>query len=184
LPSLAVIHGLIDRDGVRLGGARAELQTDVCQLVFLAEREGQGDVVGRRREALRADERLAAPAGDVVRVIKVGQIAGRETSPGRAIVAHVTVTDAGGAAGLVGDVAIAGRSTGATRGRCFDGCTESRIHEIGYAPAWPILVVTRIAGILLAGEHLGVDLAADLLQKQQLAKQDRREDDPWPEGSA
>jgi len=40
LPSLAVVHGLVDRDGVRLGGARTELQTDIRQLVLLAEREG------------------------------------------------------------------------------------------------------------------------------------------------
>lgn len=184
LPGLAVVHGLVDRDRVRLGGARAELQADVRQLVLLAEREGQGDVVRRRREALRADERLAAPAGDVVRVVEVGQIVGGEASPRRAVVAHVTVADAGCAAGLVGDIAVSGGPAGATRGRCLDSRTESRVHEVGYAPARSVLVVAWIAGVLLAGEHLGVDLAAGLLQEQQLARQDRREDDPGPKGSA
>lgn len=180
LPGLAVVHRLVDRDRVRLGGARAELQADVGQLVLLAEREGQGDVVGRRREALRADERLAAPAGDVVRVVKVGQVARGEASPGRAVVAHVAVADAGGAAGLVGHVAVAGGSAGAARGRRLDGRAEGRVHEVGDAPARPVLVVARVARVLLAGEHLGVDLAAGPLRHQQ----DRREDDPRPEGSA
>jgi len=91
------------------------------------------------------------------------------------------VTDAGGAAGFIGDVAVASGPAGAARGRCLDGRAESRIHEIGYASPWPVLVVARIAGILLAGEHFSVDLAAGLLQQ---AERDRREDDPWPEGSA
>lgn len=181
LPGLAVIHGLVDRDRVRLGGARAELQTDVRQLVLLAEREGEGDVVGRSREALRADERLAAPAGDVVGIVEIGQVTGGEAPSRCAVVAHVAVADAGGAAGLVVDVAVAGGPAGAARGRRFHGRAEGRVYEVGNAASRPVLVVARVAGVLLAGEHLGVDLAAGLLRRQQqqeLAEQDRREDGP------
>lgn len=181
LPGLAVIHGLVDRDRVRLGGARAELQTDVRQLVLLAERESEGDVVGRSREALRADERLAAPAGDVVGIVEIGQVTGGEAPSRCAVVAHVAVADAGGAAGLVVDVAVAGGPAGAARGRRFHGRAEGRVHEVGNAASRPVLVVARVAGVLLAGEHLGVDLAAGLLRRQQqqeLAEQDRREDGP------
>jgi len=186
LPGLAVVHGLVDRDGVRLGGTRAELQAHVRELVLLAEGEGEGDVVGWCREALRADERLAAPAGHVVRVVEVGQVAGGETSARCAVVAHVAVADAGVAAGLVGDVAVAGGPAGTARGRGFDARAECRVHEVGYATTRPILVVAWVAGVLLAGEHLGVDLAAGLLllQQQQQQQQDRREDDPGAGGSA
>jgi len=185
LPGLAVVHGLVDRDGVRLGGTRAELQAHVRELVLLAEGEGEGDVVGWCRETLRADERLAAPAGHVVRVVEVGQVAGGEASARCAVVAHVAVADAGVAAGLVGDIAVAGGPAGTARGRRFDARAERRVHEVGYATTRPILVVAWVARILLAGEHLGVDLAVRLLQQQQqLAGQDRREDDPGAGGSA
>lgn len=159
LPGLAVVHRLVNRDRVRLGRLRAELQADVGQLVLLAQGEGQGHVVGRRGETLRRDERLAPPAGHVVGVAHVREVARGETAPRRAVVADVALTYAGATSRLLDHVAIP-RGPAAPAGRGgLDRRAERRVHEIRYAPSRPVLVVARIRWVLLAGERFRVDLA-------------------------
>ncbi len=69
MPGLAVVHALEDGHRVRLGVA--ELQTNVGELVLLAQRQRDGDIL------VGAAEGLGHPAGEVVRVVQVGEVVGR-----------------------------------------------------------------------------------------------------------
>lgn len=70
-PRFAVVHRLVDSH--RFGSRGAELETDICDFEFLAEGEGEGDVLWVLDVVLRL------PASQVVRVVQVSQV-GRRAS--------------------------------------------------------------------------------------------------------
>lgn len=150
LPGLAVVHGLVNCDGVWFGGLGAELKTYVSQFVLLAQGECQGDVVRRSGETLGRHQGLASPAGDVVRVVEIGQVGGGESSPGHAVVAHVTLTSWTIAREAV---AVARGSADSARGRRHDRALESGVHEVRDAATRTILVVAWIRGASPVREH-------------------------------
>lgn len=142
LPCQAIIYTLVNRDRIRSRRFRAELEADVGELVLLAEGEREGDVVGRGVVA-RGRQRGGAPAGDVVRVVEVGEQRGRVAAVGARGVAHaargVGRLGARRVAQPLGPVAPA-------HGRRHHGGSEGGVHEVGDAALGAAVLVARVRG--------------------------------------
>lgn len=83
MPCLAVVHAL--EDGHRVGLRVAKLQTDVSQLVLLAQAQDGGHILVVVLELFRH------PACQVVRIIEIGEILARMAQSMLALVAYFTI---------------------------------------------------------------------------------------------
>lgn len=143
LPRLAVVHALVHGYRVRFRRLRTELQVDVGELVLLAQRQRERDVVGRRQRGRRVHglrgQRLRAPARRVVRVVGVGQIGRGVPAPGLRVITHVTHALRRGS-----QLAVPFGAARPARAGRLHVATVGGVHEVGHAPPGPIAVVARV----------------------------------------
>lgn len=107
MPRLPVIHAL--EDGHWVGFSGAELETDISQLIFLAQTQGQSDVL------VDLSERLGHPASQVVRVVQVGQVGVRVAQLRVVLIAELAVADDVSPLVVWGHTESSGRTTAFTR---------------------------------------------------------------------
>lgn len=140
LPGTSVIGALVDRYGIGSRRFRAELETNIGELVLLPQGEGQGDVVGRRVVG-RGRQGSGSPAGDVVGIVEVGEMVRR-----MAAVNAGGITDAAGGirSGVAGRVAEALGATAAAHRGGRHGRAEGSVHEVGDAAARAALLVAGV----------------------------------------
>lgn len=142
LPCLAVVHALVYGNRVGFGGLGAELQVDVSDLVLLAQRQGECDVVGRRERGRRvhrlSGQRLGPPACRVVRIVGISEEGRGVPALRLCVVAHVTRARASS------QLAVPLRAAYAARAGRLHVAAVRGVHEIGHAPPGPIIVVARV----------------------------------------
>ena len=124
------VHALVYGYGIWFGGPRTELQADVRQFVFFAQRERQSDVVGRTGVRVgMCDNWLGTPTRNVVGIVQIGQISGGVSALRLGVVARVTR-----AAAVIGYIAVSGRRERSASAGGFHRIAERGVHKVGYTP--------------------------------------------------
>jgi len=144
LPGLAEVGALEDGQGVGTWRTGAEGERYVGQLVLLAQREGQGDIVRRRGVRIVGHiHRPRSPAGHIARIIEIGE--------GRGTISLGFACSTLAGISIAEEFAIPLRLLGATYARCLDGITIGGVHKTWQALARLALEVAGIVGRYAGG---------------------------------